>query len=80
MAALGRYDDAALCWGRAEALRESHGMTMFPTQQRDFDREFPKVQKALSEEALRRSMRAARSATDEEIREMICRAVWAVRA
>lgn len=80
LAALGRYDDAALCWGRAEALRESHGMTMFPTQQRDFDREFPKVQKALSEEGLRRSMRAARSATDEEIREMICRAVWAVRA
>lgn len=71
MAALGRYREAAACWGRAEVARQRYGMEMVPTYGKDQDREFPKAKAALPNGELEELMERLASTPDEALVAML---------
>jgi hypothetical protein len=71
MAALGRHEEAAACWGRAEAARQRHGMLMIPTVARDFDREIVKVRAIVPPAELQEAFDRFRGVSDQDLAELL---------
>lgn len=67
LASAGRYEEAAICWGRAEASRKRHGMKMFPTQAKDYEREVVKVKQALGPMAFGTASAWGAETSDEDL-------------
>jgi tetratricopeptide (TPR) repeat protein len=71
MAGLGRFKDAASCWGKAEAARRRHGMLMLPTVNRDYERELARARAALSPAELQLALDNAAKLSDEGLAERL---------
>jgi predicted ATPase/DNA-binding SARP family transcriptional activator len=71
MAALGRHEEAAACWGRAEAARQRYGMLMIPTVARDFDHEIVRVRGVVPPAELQGAFDRFRGVSDEELSELL---------
>lgn len=67
MAALGRFEEAAACWGRAEEARQRNGMKMIPTMGRDFEHEISKVRAVMPAAELQAAFDRHRSSSDEDL-------------
>ncbi|MBS1723648.1 MAG: AAA family ATPase [Armatimonadetes bacterium] len=67
MAGAGRWQDAAVLWGRADASRKKYGMKIFPTLDKDFQREVARVKEALGPTAFAEAQAWGQQAPDDAL-------------